>query len=29
VPTDLYIESLPPQHREIIKRYFENLATGD
>ncbi|MGC9514563.1 hypothetical protein [Methanocrinis sp.] len=26
VPTDLYIESLPPQHREIIKRYFENLA---
>ncbi|KQC14477.1 MAG: hypothetical protein WCY97_00925 [Methanothrix sp.] len=28
VPTDLYIESLPPQHREIIKRYFENLATG-
>jgi hypothetical protein len=27
VPTDLYIESLPPQHREIIKRYFENLAT--
>ena len=28
VPTDLYIESLPPQHREIIKRYFENLATS-
>lgn len=27
VPTDQYIESLPPQHREIIKRYFENLAT--
>jgi hypothetical protein len=27
VPTDLYIESLPPQHREIIKKYFENLAT--
>lgn len=28
VPTELYIESLPPQHREIIKRYFENLAKG-
>ncbi len=28
VPTELYIESLPPQHREIIKRYFENLASG-
>ncbi|MDF0590512.1 hypothetical protein [Candidatus Methanocrinis natronophilus] len=28
VATDLYIESLPPQHREIIKRYFENLARG-
>jgi len=27
VPTDLYIESLPTQHREIIKKYFENLAT--
>lgn len=27
VPTDLYIESLPSQHREIIKKYFENLAT--
>lgn len=26
VPTELYIESLPPQHREIIKRYFEILA---
>ena len=26
VPTELYIESLPPQHREIVKRYFENLA---
>lgn len=26
VPSDLYIESLPPQNREIIKRYFENLA---
>lgn len=28
VPSDLYIESLPPQNREIIKRYFENLAEG-
>jgi len=28
VPTEQYIESLPPQHREIIKRYFENLATS-
>lgn len=28
VATELYIESLPPQHREIIKRYFENLARG-
>jgi len=26
VPADQYIESLPPQNREIIKRYFENLA---
>jgi len=26
VPSELYIESLPPQNREIIKRYFENLA---
>jgi hypothetical protein len=26
VPTDLYIESLPPQHREVIKRYFEKMA---
>ncbi|MHC1594964.1 MAG: hypothetical protein ACXQT2_06620 [Methanotrichaceae archaeon] len=29
VPTELYIESLPPQHREIVKRYFENLAEID
>jgi hypothetical protein len=28
VPTELYIESLPPQNREIIKKYFELLATG-
>ncbi|MCJ7443500.1 MAG: hypothetical protein MUO26_03035 [Methanotrichaceae archaeon] len=28
VPTELYIESLPPQNREIIKRYFELLARG-
>jgi hypothetical protein len=26
VPSDVYIESLPPQNKEIIKRYFENLA---
>jgi hypothetical protein len=26
VPADVYIESLPAQHKEIIKRYFENLA---
>lgn len=26
VSSELYIESLPPQHREIIKRYFETLA---
>jgi hypothetical protein len=28
VPSDLYIESLPPQNREIIKKYFETLAQG-
>jgi hypothetical protein len=28
VPSELYIESLPPQNREIIKRYFEALAKG-
>lgn len=28
VPSDLYIESLPPQNREIIKKYFENLASS-
>jgi hypothetical protein len=28
VPSDLYIESLPPQNKEIIKKYFENLAQG-
>lgn len=26
VPSELYIESLPPQNKEIIKKYFENLA---
>ncbi|MHC1631534.1 MAG: hypothetical protein ACXQT4_04480 [Methanotrichaceae archaeon] len=26
VPTELYIESLPPRHKDIIKQYFENLA---
>lgn len=26
VPSELYIESLPPQNREIIRRYFETLA---
>jgi hypothetical protein len=26
VPSELYIESLPPQNKEITKRYFENLA---
>jgi hypothetical protein len=26
VPSDVYIESLPPQNREIIKTYFQNLA---
>lgn len=26
VPAELYIESLPPENREIIKRYFEALA---
>jgi hypothetical protein len=28
VPSELYIESLPPQSKEIIKRYFEILAEG-
>jgi hypothetical protein len=28
VPAELYIESMPAQNREIIKRYFELLATG-
>jgi hypothetical protein len=26
VPSELYIESLPPQNKEIVKRYFEILA---
>jgi hypothetical protein len=29
VPSELYIESLPPQNREIIKRYFEMLSSSD
>jgi hypothetical protein len=28
VPAELYIESLPPQNREIIKRYFVILSTS-
>ncbi|MDD1753057.1 MAG: hypothetical protein LUQ38_08215 [Methanotrichaceae archaeon] len=28
VSSELYIESLPPQNKEIIKRYFEMLAKG-
>lgn len=28
VPSELYIESLPPENKEIIKRYFEILAEG-
>ncbi len=28
VQSELYIESLPPQNKEIIKRYFENLASS-
>lgn len=27
VPTELYIESLPPEDREIVKRYFVILST--
>ncbi len=26
VPADQYIESLPPQNKEIIQKYFQNLA---
>jgi hypothetical protein len=26
VPSELYIESLPPENKEIIKKYFEILA---
>ncbi len=29
VPSELYIESLPPQNRDIIKRYFEQLSTSN
>lgn len=28
VPSELYIESLPPNDREIVKRYFEALSTS-
>lgn len=28
VPSELYIESLPPENKEIIKRYFETLASS-
>jgi hypothetical protein len=28
VESELYIESLPEGHKEIIKKYFENLAKG-
>lgn len=28
VPSQLYIESLPPQNKEIVKRYFESLASS-
>jgi hypothetical protein len=28
VPAELYIESLPPQNKEIIKKYFELLSTS-
>jgi len=29
VPSELYIESLPPENKEIIKNYFEILDTGN
>lgn len=29
VPSELYIESLPPENREIIKKYFTILAQSD
>ncbi|HOT06611.1 MAG: hypothetical protein A4E45_01446 [Methanosaeta sp. PtaB.Bin039] len=29
VASELYIESLPAQHRDIIKRYFERLAEAE
>ena len=28
VPSQLYIESLPPENKEIVKRYFESLASS-
>jgi len=29
VPSELYIESLPPENKEIIKRYFVQLSRLD
>lgn len=28
VPSQLYIESLPPKNKEIVKKYFEHLASS-
>lgn len=28
VPSELYIESLPPENKQIIRKYFETLAEG-
>ena len=28
VPSELYIENLPPQNKDIIKKYFEQLSTS-
>jgi hypothetical protein len=29
VPSELYIESLPPENKEIIKKYFTILSQSD
>jgi len=29
VPSELYIESLPPENKEIIRKYFETLAKAE
>jgi len=29
VPSELYIESLPPENKDIIKRYFTILSESD